>query len=237
MWSSIFEDFGMTQCVCEKTHRSGGILDHVIASDNISINVKSNSFITSSDHSFCFSLSNVKQRKSQNQLMYGNWRKFDFQGFFKLLKSFLKFDVASCIDEAWDMYLRSEENILDSVLQLKIKTLTKHQCPFVEDELLSLKRKKRIAECKYRKLKTSVLKSEYDNVTHLYFENFLEKSRLYIENAFLENCSCKKFATLNLLLAQDVEQLPKYENKKACKRLHCSLYLKWKILLHRFPLR
>ena len=48
----------------------------------------------------------------------------------------------------------------------------------------------------------------------MYFEKFLEKRRLYIENALMENCSRKKFATLKLLLVQDVEQLPKYENKK-----------------------
>ena len=30
----------------------------------------------------------------------------------------------------------------------------------------------------------------------------------------MENCSRKKFATLKLLLGQDVEQLSKYENKK-----------------------
>ena len=30
----------------------------------------------------------------------------------------------------------------------------------------------------------------------------------------MENCSRKKFATLKLLLGQEVEQLPKYENKK-----------------------
>ena len=70
IWNSFFEDFGLTQYVSEKTHRSDGILDHVIASINISINVKSNSFINSSDHSFiCFSLSNVKQRKSQQRLV------------------------------------------------------------------------------------------------------------------------------------------------------------------------
>ena len=75
--NSFFEDFGLTQYVSEKTHRGGGILDHIIASNNISINVKSNSFITSSDHSFiCFSLSSVKQRKSQQRLMYRNWKKF-----------------------------------------------------------------------------------------------------------------------------------------------------------------
>ena len=37
----FLKDFGRTQYVCEKTHRSVGILDHVIASNNISINVKS----------------------------------------------------------------------------------------------------------------------------------------------------------------------------------------------------
>ena len=100
----------------------------------------------------------MKHRKSQQRSMYRNW-KFDSEGFFKLLKSCLKFDVASSIDEAWDMHLMFEENILDSVLPLKIKTFTKDQCPFFDDELLRLKRKKRKAERKYRKSKTSVLKS------------------------------------------------------------------------------
>ena len=91
MWNSFFEDFGLTQYISEKTHRSGGILDHIIASNNFSINVKSNSFITSSDNSFiCFSLSSVKQRKSQQRLMYRNWKKFDSDGFIKLYKSCLK---------------------------------------------------------------------------------------------------------------------------------------------------
>ena len=110
--------------------------------------------------------------------------------------------VASSIDEAWDMYLRFEENILDSILPLKIKIFTKHQCPFFDDELLRLKRKKRKAKRKYRKSKTSVLKSEYENVTHINFEKFLEKRRLYIENALMENCSRKKFATLKFLLGK-----------------------------------
>ena len=87
MWKLFFEDFGLTQYVCEKTHRSGRILDHVIASNNISISVKSKSFNISSDHSFiCFSLRNVKQRKSQQQLMYGSRKKFDSQAFIKLMK-------------------------------------------------------------------------------------------------------------------------------------------------------
>ena len=205
----------MTQNVSEKTHRSGGILDHVIASKNISVKVKSNIFISSLDHSFiCFSLSSVKQRKSQQLLMYRNWKKFDFEGFINILKSILELDVASRIDEAWDMYLSFEENFLDSVLPLRIETFTKHQCLFFDDELLRLKRKKKKAERKHKKSKTSVLKSDFENVTYMYFEKFLEKLRLYLENALMENCSRKKFANLKLLVGQDVERLPKYENKR-----------------------
>ena len=84
-----------------------------------------------------FLLSSVKKRISQ-RLIYKNWKKFDSEGFIKLLKSSLKFDVASSIEEAWEMYLRFE-NILDSVLPLKTKTFTKNQGPFFDDELLRLK--------------------------------------------------------------------------------------------------
>ena len=73
----------------------------------------------------------MKQRKSQNHLMYREWKKFDCEGFIKQLKPCLKFDVSSSIDEAWDLYLRFEENVLDSVLPLKIKAFTNHQCPFL----------------------------------------------------------------------------------------------------------
>ena len=79
---------------------------------------------------------------------------------------------------------------------------------------MRLKRKKRKAERKHRKSKIFVLKFEYENFTHIYFEKLTEKRRLYIENALMENCRRKKFASLKLLHGQDVKQLPKYENKK-----------------------
>ena len=48
----------------------------------------------------------------------------------------------------------------------------------------------------------------------MYFENFSEKRRLYIEKTLMKNFSRKKFAKLKLLLVQDVEQIYKYENKE-----------------------
>ena len=47
----------------------------------------------------------------------------------------------------------------------------------------------------------------------MYFEKFIEKHRLYIENALIKNCSRNKFAIIRLLLGQDVEQLPKFKTK------------------------
>ena len=84
-----------------------------------------------------------------------------------------KFDFAASIDEEWNMHLRFE-NIFNSVLPPKLMTFTKHQWPFFDNKLLSLKRKKRKTERKYRKSKSALLKSEYENVTHLYFEKLLE---------------------------------------------------------------
>ena len=54
----------------------------------------------------------------------------------------------------------------------------------------------------------------------------------------MENGSRKKLAILKLLLGQDVEQLPKTENKISLQTTSTSyLQLKWKVLLHRFPVR
>ena len=91
-----------------------------------------------------------------------------------------------------------EENMFDFVLPLKLKTFTKYQCPFFDEDLLSLKRKNRKTERTFRKSKTSVLKSDYEMVTHMYFAKILEKRRLYIENVLMENCNRNVFVTLIL---------------------------------------
>ena len=119
---------------------------------------------------------------------------------FKLLiLAWSKFDFAASIDEAWDMHLRFEENILNSVLPLRIKIFTKHQWPFFYNKLLSLKRKKRKAERKYRKSKSAL---EYTlSVDYTLRMHWWKISR-------------KEFATLKLLVGQDIKRLPKYGNKK-----------------------
>ena len=79
---------------------------------------------------------------------------------------------------------------------------------------MSLKRQKRKTERTFRKSKTSVLKCDYEKVTHMYFAKILEKRRLHIEKALMEKCNGNEFVTLILYRGQDVEQLPKHENKR-----------------------
>ena len=110
------------------------------------------------------------------------------------------------------MYLRFEENILDSVLPLKKKHLLNISAHSLTTSFWDWN-ERREKRRKYRKLKTSVLKSEYENINQIYFEKILQKRRLYIENALMEKCSRKTFDTLKLLLGQDVEQLPNFETK------------------------
>ena len=108
---------------------------------------------------------------------------------------------------------------------IQIKNIYKTAMPKFDEELLSLERKNKRAERKYRKSKTYVLKSEYENVTPMYILKILEEPRLYIENALMENCSRKKCAPLKLLLYQDVKQLPKYENMKEIANLFNKFYI------------
>ena len=151
-------------------------------------------------------------------------KKFWLWRFYYVIEVVLK--VWCCLKYWWSMgyVCKVWGEYFGFVLPLKIQTITKYQCPFFDNELLRIKLKKRKAKRKYKGSKTSVLKSEYGNVTHMYSEKFLEKRRLYIENVLMENCSRKMFATLKLLLGQDVKQHP--ENKKtACKQLPRVLYI------------
>ena len=53
------DDFSLVQHVGSETHKRGGLPDHVLSSENMSIEVTTNSFLTKSDHSvICFSFFN-----------------------------------------------------------------------------------------------------------------------------------------------------------------------------------
>ena len=70
----------------------------------------------------------------------------------------LKVWISASNYKACDVYFRSEENILDSFLPLEIKAYTRNQRQFFDDELFSLKRKKRKADRKNKKAENVCVK-------------------------------------------------------------------------------
>ena len=67
-------------------------------------------------------------------------------------------------------------------LPIKFKTTFDHKCPFYDAELLFLKKKKRNFEQLYRKTRSVDLKVDLDFKTKNYFDEFLEKRALFINN-------------------------------------------------------
>ena len=79
------DDFSLVQHVGSETHKRGGLPDHVLSSENMSIEVTTNSFLTKSDHSvICFSLNIFSTKRTQQ--LFRNWKKFNPEIY---LKTFL----------------------------------------------------------------------------------------------------------------------------------------------------
>ena len=99
LWSLFMEEFGLIQHVRTQTHKSGGLLDHVISSGEIRINVISNTFLTQSDHSLiCFSISNWKPSKPKRQIFFRNWKLFRLDLYLNSLFSSFSIEQTSSVD-------------------------------------------------------------------------------------------------------------------------------------------
>ena len=102
---------------------------------------------------------------------------------------------------------------MNDQLPLKVKTIFDHKCSFYDDEWLFLKRKEE-KKCKrlYRKTQIVDLKADFDLITKIYFDNFLEKRALFINNVLYVKCTRQKYSFLKALLGKEEPILPKCEN-------------------------
>ena len=184
LWALLMEEFGLIQLFKSQTHKPCGLLDyHVIWSSEILINVISKTLLTQTDHSLiCFSINNWKPSKPKQQMFYPNWKLFRPDLYLNSLLSNFRIEQASSVDKAWNDYLAAEENILHDQLQLKVKTIFDHKCPFCDDELLFFKSKKRKCERLYGKTQSVAMKADFDLTTKIYFDKFLEKRAFFINN-------------------------------------------------------
>ena len=69
------ENLILVQHVENETHKKGGLLDHVISSNNMCIEVTKNPFFTTSDHSaICFSLNGLFVYKPTQEIVCQNFK-------------------------------------------------------------------------------------------------------------------------------------------------------------------
>ena len=130
-----------------------------------------------------------------------------------LLSSF-SIEQTSSADKDWNNYLAAEENILNDQLPHKVKAIFDHKCPFYDDELLFLKRKKKKCERLYRKTRSVDLKADFDLNTKMIPISFLKKRALFINNVWYGKCTGQKYALLKTLLGKEEQILRKCENKE-----------------------
>ena len=118
--TAFTEEFGLIH-VKSQTHKSGGLLDHVLSSGDIHVNVKSNTFLTQFDHSLiCFLISNWKLCKPKRQIFYRNGKLFRPHLYLNLLLSSFSIEQTSSVDKAWIDYRPGEEKILNDQLPFKV---------------------------------------------------------------------------------------------------------------------
>ena len=72
LWTLFVKEFGLIHHVKSQTHKSVCLLNHVISSGEILVIVKSNIFLTQSDHSLIFLVSNWKLSKPKPQMFYAS---------------------------------------------------------------------------------------------------------------------------------------------------------------------
>ena len=134
------------------------------------------------------------------------------------------------VDNAGNNYLAAEDTILEAFTPRKIKTVTTHRCPFFDEVLLNLKRKKRKSELVFRKSENIDLKSVFEINTKTYFQKFLQKRAIYIENTLKNESAREKYALLKSLLGKEG---PRCESKQVlASKFNNFLMAKIKKMLH-----
>ena len=79
---SFLDEFGLQQQVTVPTHKSGGILDQVIASKEVEVSEPLENFVTSSDHGVVhFDLLQKHENLAVKNASCRKWRNFDVAAF------------------------------------------------------------------------------------------------------------------------------------------------------------
>ena len=143
----------MQQQVTLPTHKSGGILDQVITSEEVEVSEPLVNFITSSDHGVVhFDLLQKHENLAIKKASCRNWRNFDVEAFAENIVAPIDRDKPG-----------NQVSYVDKNHPLKAKYVRNHTCHFFDDDLRTMKRSRRKFEKAYRKNGNSQDKSRFIN--------------------------------------------------------------------------
>ena len=200
-WISFLDDFGLQQKVTEvtvPTHKIGGILSHVITSEEVEVSEAPVNFITSSDHGVVhFDLLQKHENLAIKKASCRNWQNFDVEAFAENIIAPIDRDSP---ENVWNNVLMNEVSYVDKNHPLKTKCVRNHTCPFFGDELRTMKKSRRKFEKAYRKNGNSQDKSRFINSVLEYLELFTKKKTEYLDKCVASENKHVRYSMLQQLL-------------------------------------
>ena len=155
------------------THKSGGILDQAIKSEEVEVSEPRVNFVTSSDLGVVlFDLLQKHKNLAVKKTSCRKWRNFDVAAFAENIFAPINRDNP---ENVWNNVLMNEISYVDKNHPLKTKYVRNHTCPVFDDELRTMKRLRRKSEKAYRKTGKSQAKSRFLNSFLEYFELFTKE--------------------------------------------------------------
>ena len=127
----FLDEFGLQQQITVPTHKSGGILDQVIASEEVEVSEPLVNFITSSDHGVVhFYLLQKHENLAIKKSPCRNWQNFGVKTFAENIVAPIDRDNP---ENVWISCLMNEVNYVIKNHPLKTKYVRNHTCPFFDD--------------------------------------------------------------------------------------------------------
>ena len=217
------DSYHLSQLVDGPTHELLGTLDLLITLDKKPVKELKvlDNRLKSDHHPIAFRIDCIPLHKdSKIDIVTRNWKVLDVTKFKDEVRQSEIYspDPNLSLEDAINLYNTTLKSILDEHCPIQHKTVRPRPLQkWYNDELRHLKRKKRAAEKKWKKLNTSSNKLEYDEVNKQYKDAIkLARCMYYRTSLSKDKHDVKRiFKTINKLTGDDfTSMMPTHSNKK-----------------------
>ena len=206
------------------THIDGGTLDLMLMDEDIEHLVDGIEVFedgTRSDHYLVLCSMNLKTTSihsaANNVIEYRDFKKINIEAFkADITESDITGDFSS-LEEAVDKYNRTLTHIMDKHCPVIKKRIKKKFTPWMDEQLLDLRRRKRAAERKFRKPGSAAEdKAEYLKLRKQFNKLCFIKKKIYHQSSLKASSGDIKalYKKLDKLLGNEQTKLPQHHNAK-----------------------